>query len=191
MIFFSDSVVPLSDFPTSLHPLAQINPLYILIRIMMVAEWSDSDGWDNPDNYNAQCQMMDDHAALRATEERLAERTAGMNCSEIINELTYGITTSTAEPTMDPDQGIGCQVNVTNTMIFNQLNVDPDDMSQWLIQLSIISVVIRVLAVIILYVISKEGFSWLRKRVGYCLCCCCMLMSEKKKSDQQMVRQNV
>ena len=41
MLFLSDSVVSLSDFPTFLHPLAQINPLYLIIRILMVIEWGN------------------------------------------------------------------------------------------------------------------------------------------------------
>ena len=179
--------MPLSDFPTLVHPLAQINPMYLLIRILMVAEWGDFEGWYNPNNYNEQCQMIDNHAALQATEERLAERTAGMNCSEMINELTFGTTTSTAEPTMDPNQDIFCQTNITNSMIFNTVNVDPDLFSQWLIQLATVSVIIRVLAVIILYVINKEGVSWIKKRMFKCLCCCCLCFRRKKNAENKMV----
>merc|ERR1712173_125297 len=95
----------------------------------------------------------------------LDARTEGMNCSEL-NSTAYDYLyhrniSTTWQPTRDPDPDMFCQQNITSSMIFNQLEVDPDLFDEWIIQLVGVSVALRVLAVIILWVINIEGFSWI------------------------------
>ena len=99
-----------------------------------------------------------------------------MNCSEL-NSTAYDYIhkniSTTWQPTRDPDPDMFCQQNITSSMIFNQLEVDPDLFEQWIIQLIAVAVVLRLLAVVILWVINKEGFSWIRKRLWLCCCYLC------------------
>ena len=201
MIFLSDSVVRLSDFPSYVIPLAQINPLYLIIRILMVIEWGNIEPWDKGmDWYCEYYYLWLDYYQFRT---ELFERTEGFNCDRLndtkydfiklhdnITNMTFekyidtleifvnnisvpDIDLSPWEPTRDPDPDMFCQHPITSSMIFNQLEVDPDLFGQWIFQLIAVAVLLRVLAVVFLWVSNVEGFSWIRKHLVYCLCFLC------------------
>ena len=173
MILFSNSVAPLSDFPTFIQPLAQINPLFLVIHILLVLELNELEDFDATLNSTEKnyCAAYDEWSILQAAEQRINEITAGMDCTETINALTFWTTTSTAVPTIDPDQDIFCQAMIEKTMLFNTFDIESDLFYQWIIQLAVVSLTIRVMAVGFLYLINRDLFSWCRARLcSFCMC---------------------
>ena len=135
------------------------------------------------------CALYYNWTAYHQLEMNLDERTEGMNCSEVYDYLARD-TTTTWQPTRDPDPDMFCQNNVTSTIILNKLDVDPDLFDRWIVQLIVVSVTLRVLAVFILWVINKEGFSWIRNRLAHCICCLCPWNSKDTKT-MVLIQQSV
>ena len=165
--------------------LTVVNPLYLIPRIFAIVVFGDMAPYDVHYHHEKRRQMCDsynDYQLNVAYTEELGDRTEGMNCTEIYEELYTVFTSGTTwQPTEDPEQDVFCQSTVTKDMIFNTLGIDPDLFVNYIVEVIVISVAIRVFAVGILYIGNKEGFSWVRKRLVDCLCCCC---SRNEVSDK-------
>ena len=188
MILFSGFIIEGSAIPMAL------NPLYLITRILMVVEWGDIDPYEQElEDYCEPYYLWLDYYQ---TEQVLNRATEGMSCSELNStaydyyQLYYNNTSDindnlqrydhTAwQPTEDPDPTIFCQEMITSSMVFNTIEtmlddtVDPDLMDNWITQLILSAVALRILTAIFLWVISIDGFSWIRKRLvgGLCFVC--------------------
>ena len=116
-------------------------------------------------------------AANMTTEEYLdvlelyVQNASNMTFEEYLNNNTVNM--SLWSTTQEPDQHGFCQNPITSSVIFYRLGVDPDLFEQWIIQLILVAVMLRILAVVFLWVSNVEGFSWIRKHLVHCLCFLC------------------
>lgn len=171
--------------------LAQINPLSLILRIMMVVEWDNIELGDiEPDHMGLDDDSLQlicspwyqEWSEYKQMISKFRAVTEDVDCSDLKSTAYHYWNRSTVEdiskfatwqPTQDPNVGFVCQGMIPKWMVFEQLKVDPNLFEQWIFQLIVVAVILRVVALVILWTTNNEGFSWIRKQLTLGFCCVC------------------
>jgi len=174
---------------------SRLNPLYMMIRLFQIYEWREGN-FVPTRNYTFMAGLEEDEFCDNYTSWRVYDANRNtfdnssddMNCSELeayssFSELYEANQHLLVEPAQDT---ILCEKNLTTTMMYGDLSATKyGDISTFLISTVVVSVLCRLLAVLVLYISSKDGFSWLRNRINEWQCCYC---DGKKPTDTEIAQ---
>jgi len=146
---------------------------------MMVIEWSHMPSFER--NLSDKLQDLCDVYSAWSVYDQYRDEAQEHNCSYINATLNddsfqWEQLLEEEEEEVEADELFVCASPITGSLIFEYLDIDPDQLSGWILHLCILAVVVRVLAVLLLYAKNKNAKSWIlnkiRKTGRQCLMYC-------------------
>ena len=205
MLVFADTLMPLEDLPSFVRWLVNVNPLYYVLRCFFVLEFTGATYTRRlDDDVEGACDAYADYLnGTRTVYDILGLNASNVsNCSAAVNEAVelnnisnynasdfdepettqWGGNLTTTLSDEEEKVQLLCTTEITDDLIFDALGIDPRDFWYWVGAVVVICVAMRVLSIVLLVVIGKDGFSWLKTRLKKWMCCCCTRRKRSRAS---------
>ena len=194
LVMWSDYLVRVDTMPSFVQWIADVNPLYYLFRCFMIVEFRDasydlSEGaiWGCESKILAARYLMQ----LNQTASALAANTPPphqltQSNSTAPTNVPYSFNTTLAfyNTTQSVDD---CALPVPGTRVLEGRDMEPSDLEWYWLYIVIISVTVRLISMILLYVNNNNGWSWLSNKLKKNVFCCCYAAAvDQTNTEEQM-----